>query len=332
MIFYLIGINYKTVNLSVREKACLLKKEFIQFLNVEGLSSARILSTCNRFEIYDFAKDNEEVLRRLNILKSSFSYFLGKNYTFVGEKKVFRHLLRLACGLESQAKGESQIQEQLINFYSQDSFPQELKEIMDKAIDEATFIRNKSGIDRKNYNIADLILEDIAKKINTKPLKIAIIGTGKIAELFASDKKEGVQFYFLARKNYERANALAKNTGGQAATLDEIEKVIFGADALISATKSPHYILTQEILKKIMDKRKRALYIYDLAIPRDIDPQSSKVGGVILKNMDDLGPLFEKHNRRIEKELVALENFVAEQTAEFERGFYEENIAAGYAR
>ena len=129
MIFYLIGIDYKSVSLSVREEVSLLKNEFIQFLRADGLSSARILSTCNRFEIYDVAKDNEEVFRRLNILKGSFHYFSGQNYTFIGEREVFKHLLRLSCGLESQAKGEGQIQEQLINFYSQDSFPQELKKL-----------------------------------------------------------------------------------------------------------------------------------------------------------------------------------------------------------
>lgn len=330
MIFYLIGIDYKTAELTKREEAGLLKKRFTQFLGNSGFYNARLLSTCNRFEVYDFAKDANEAFYRRDILKKHFNYLFGSSYSFIGEREVFSHLLKLGCGLNSQLKAESQILEQLISFRSQKDFPENLKKILDAAISAASVIRTKTGMDRKNYNIADLVLEDVAgNRAAVSSLKIAIIGTGKIAELFASNRRKRVQFYFLAHKNYIKANELARCAEGIAVSLAKIDEVILDMDVLISATSSPHYILRAEFFKKIMAKRKKSLYVYDLAIPRDIDPEVSSIDGVILKNMDDLTPLFEKHNQRIRKELLVLEALVQEETEKYEVS-YETNAEDGY--
>lgn len=327
MIFYLIGIDYRTAKLERREEASLLKKNFIQFLGSGGMHNARLFSTCNRFEIYDFAKDNDEVYHRLNILKGSFNYLLGDNYTFIGEKEVFSHLLRLGCGLESQVKAESQILEQLINFSSQKNFPENLKIIFDKAIFAARFIRAKAGLDKKIYNIADLVLEDIIEKTNSvRLLKIVVVGTGKIAELFASIRTQGVRLYFLAHKNYIKAIELAKKAEGRAFSLDKIDEIITDIDVLISATKSPHHILTEDFFRKVVVRRNRPLYVYDLAIPRDIDPKAAGVKGIILKNMEDLSPIFEKHNKKVENDLLVLEKFAQEQAEKYEEPFDGKNI------
>jgi len=135
-------------------------------------------------------------------------------------------------------------------------------------------------------------------------------------------------FYFLAHKNYRKANEFAVRAKGIAASLHTIDEIIVDADVLISATSSPHYILTADFFRKVMSKRKKGLYVYDLAIPRDIDPNASGLEGVILKNIDDLGPLFEKYNKKMEKELLLLENFTQEQVKEYEGFIDEANIEA----
>jgi len=330
MIFYLIGIDYKTVKFEKREEAGLLKKIFTQFLSSNGFCDARLLSTCNRFEVYDFAKNRNEAFYRLDILKKNFNYFFGNSYNFFGEKEVFKHLLNVACGLESQLKAEEQILGQLISFSNQKDFPDSLKEIVGEAISAARLIRAKLELDKKIYNIADLVLEDIAvKTTKTDGLKVIVVGTGKIAELFASNRREGVQFYFLAHKNYIKANELARRAGGLAVSLAKINEVILDADILISATSSPHYILRADFFKKVMAKRKKSLYVYDLAIPRDIDCEVSSIDGIILKNMNDLTPLFEKHNQRIRKELLILEALVQAEAEKYEV-FYETNAQDWY--
>jgi len=318
MIFYLIGVDSKIAKIEKREEAVLLKKRFSQFLSSDGFYNARLLSTCNRFEIYDVANDKNEAIKRLDILKKNFQYLLGGSYEFVGEREVFSHLLKLGCGLLSQLKAEKQILEQLISFRNQKDFPEILKKILDAAISAASIIRTKTGVDKKNYNMADLTLEDVAdNRATVSSLKIAIIGTGKIAELFASNRREGVQLYFLAHKNYTKANELAARAGGIAVPLTKIDEIILDADILISATSSPHYILRAEFFKKIMAKRKKSLYVYDLAVPRDIDCEVSGIDGIILKNMDDLTPLFEKHNQRIKRVLLTLEALAQKETENY---------------
>jgi len=332
MIFYLIGIDYKTAEIKAREEAILLKKSFIQFLGSDGQRNARLFSTCNRFEIYDFAESENEAFYNLNILKKNFNYFFGNSYAFFGEKEVFKHLVRLACGLESQLKAEGQILEQLINFSSQKKLPENLKKILDRAIYAARAVRAKVGLNNKAYTIADLVLEDVVTKTNNAgPLKVIVIGTGKIAELFAVKPTSGFKFHFLAHKNYLKANELAKRAKGKADSLRKIDEVILDADILISATSSPHCILAAEFFEKVMVKRKKTLCIYDLAIPRDIDPKVSKIDRVILKNMEDLSPLFERYNKAIEGKLLLLENFTQEQINKYEGFIDEANIKAGHA-
>ncbi len=332
MIFYLIGVDYKKANIEQRETVHFFKKSFIRFLNSDGLHNARIFYTCNRFEVYDFAQSIDEASGNLNIFKKNFDYIFGGSYVFLGGKKVFGHLVRLASGLESQLKGERQILEQLINFSSQKDFPDNLKTIFTKAIFAAKLIREKATLDNKVYSIADLVLEDIlGKNAVTGELKIAIVGTGKIAELFASKRLKDSRFCFLAHKNYLKARELAKKAGGQAANLSEIEKTLLDTDILISATTSPHYILGVELFRKVAEKRKKVLYAYDLAIPRDIEPEVSSIDGIVLKNMDDLRPLFEKYEQRIEKEISVLENLAEDELKKYDESFYEEKVESRHA-
>lgn len=297
MIFFCLGINHKTTSLELREDAYALGNEVISFWNVH-IPKARVLFTCNRIEVYGEV-DSEIML--LNIAKSFKARFAAFNNSYLKLKEeAFLQALHLASGLDSQIIGEKEIGQQLRFWIAQDSFPVKLKIIWEEVLSLAEKIRVEAGLDKVGQNIAHIVLKDLGRLNDQQDsFKVAIIGTGKVAQIFAQENNPQFRFYFFSRKNYKHANLLADISGGQAFLLDELPEVLESTDALISATKAPHYILKKGITTKVLESKKKPFYIYDLSIPRNIEPQLGGIKGVILKNLEDLNYLFAKHNQEL---------------------------------
>jgi len=310
MIFYLIGIDYKTVPLSIRESAYRQRQEIYDFWqSVEG--EAAVLFTCNRVEVYAVAEDMFSVVKNTDLFQSRFPDIFGNAYIKEGRGKVIRHALRLASGLESQLFGEGQIMEQLKSWKSQDSFPPLLKNIWSEILGLAHDIRVRSALNKSQHSIAELVLEDLIPRVSLNGRKkVVVIGTGKIAQLFAESCTAGINLYFVSRKKHSRARQLAKRAGGRAILMDDLSDALMTADVLISATSSPHYVLRKHQLFPITGKRKGILYIYDLAVPRDIEPDVKNIAGVCLQDLDDLAPIFRRHNQRLSRHVQRTEVLV----------------------
>jgi glutamyl-tRNA reductase len=256
------------------------------------------LFTCNRIEIYGEA-DSEVLL--LNVVKSfeaKFSVFQN-SYLRLSEP-AFLHALSLASGLDSQIIGEKEVIKQLKFWIEDKDFPHDLKVIWEDILSLARKIRVESGLDKVGQNIAQIVLRDIARiGSGLETCKIAIIGTGKVAEIFAQENSPRFKFYFFSKKNYKRANQLAGNCGGKAFLLEDLDYALNSIEVLISATKASHYILKREKLEEMLKKRKQPFHIYDLSIPRSIEPSTEDAKGVILKNLENLKHLFAKHNQEL---------------------------------
>lgn len=312
MNFYLTGVDYKTAPVEIREAVHKKLPDIFAFWESYPGLEAAILSTCNRFEIYAVGND----LRGINIFKNQFREFLEYGYAYSGEKEVFRHLVRLAAGLESQIKGEPQILQQLKSWGKQATFPVLLGELLNEALAIAYDVRLRAFLKGAENNIATLLFDHITAKKET--LEVVIAGTGKIAELFAKYKPEAVRITFAAHKNVTKAEGLALVTGGNAISFKELPGVLFKADILISATTSTHIVFKPEHFSKL-SARKRALQIYDLAIPRDVSQDVRRFKEIILKNIDDIAVIFEKHNLKIAENIKLAEYLIEESIAHYER-------------
>ena len=321
MNFYLIGSDYKTAQLRVREDLYRKRKAIVDFWKSWNSVEVEILSTCNRFEVYLAA---EEALEQIELFKKEFPVFSGQSYTKLGRDAVFGHALRVACGLESQIKGEIQILEQIKHWRENfQSFI--LKEFWAEVINLAEVIRIKSGLDTQLDSIASPIMEELKKqRKGTSVFNVVVVGTGKIAELFADLKDPEIHFYFAAHKNYRKAEELAKRSRGEPVLLKNLPQILSKAHALISATSSPHFVLGKKDFLAVQE----SLYLYDLALPRDINPDVAQVKGVVLRNLDDLTSLFEGHNNKI-RERLDLAECLVEEIVEGEPD--EDSVAAGNA-
>lgn len=299
MIFYLIGIDYKTSSLGERELAYSKRKEIANFY--QGFKPrGEVLFTCNRVEFYGLAKEEIEILRIAESLKIRYPDIFRKLYLKTNYIDVFKHALRLGSGLESQVLGEQQIFEQLKSWVDQNNFSEILKRFWNKILILSEDIRFKSILNQSERGIAGVVLDELDNNSNLDKRKgIVIVGTGRIARLFAEHRPLESELYFASRKKHSKAKQLAKASSGKVISLDDLKGVLLKVDILVSATASSHYILQRDQLSKIAAKKSSPLFIYDLALPRDIDPEAKDVSGIFLKNIGDLGDAFKDYNQRL---------------------------------
>jgi len=330
MILYLIGVDYKSAPLSVRESIYNIRDEIIGFWKSRREDTA-LLFTCNRIELYGVSSDIFQAARTIDLFRRRFPWIFEKSYVKQGTEEVIEHALRLACGLESQIRGEGEVLEQLNSWISQDSFPWILKKIWKEVLERAEDIRFTSGLRQVNANIAGIIFKDLVKRLSISGSKeVVVIGTGKIAQVLTENRPEGFNLHFASRKKHKRAKQLAGRSGGRAILLDDLPSLLLVTDAAISATSSPHYVLRKEYLSDILKKRKNPLYLYDLAVPRDIEPRAGLIENLFLQDLDDLGPLFKQHAETLDNYVKKAELLILHHIFEIAGGVKERSNVYSY--
>ena len=324
MILYLIGIDYKLAPLAIRESIYKARKEILDFWQVKGEERAALF-TCNRIELYGISENIFSAANTIKLFRAKFPDIFERFYVKQGNLEVIEHALRLACGLESQIAGEKEIAAQLNSWVRQNSFPLILRKIWSEVLARAEDIRIKSGLKEARLNIATIIFNDLSKQ-----REIVIIGTGKIAFVLAENRPSWANLHFVARKKHKSATRLARQSGGRAVLLDELERLLLNVDVVISATKSPHYILKKRYLMSLAAKRKRPLYVYDLAVPRDIEPDAGAIPGIFLKDLDDLDLIFKHHNQGLDSYIKKAELLILHHIFEIAGQIKEKNHAYSY--
>jgi len=289
MTFYLIGIDYRKSSLYARESAYRLR------LEIEKAGPHQVaLFTCNRTEVYGLADDEDSARDLIESLKRTFPEVFADAYIKLGKLSVFPHALSLACGLKSQLIGEREITKQLRVWIARDDFPFLLREFWQGILVASDRIRLQSGLAENASDVAEVILKDIITQGQSKKKELVVIGTGKLAQLFAHNSGEEINLYFASRKRHSRARKLAQIAQAKVILLDKLTEVLSFADIVVVASGSPHYLLKTAHLEERKDK---PLYIYDLSVPRNVAPCVGNIKEVVLKTLDDLDPLFKEHNQ-----------------------------------
>lgn len=297
MIFYYIGTDYRNASVGLREQVYPFREDLKDLVSEKTCGQAALLWTCNRIEVYGLAGDNAEVFTVLRVLRSSFPWiFRDANYTF-SSPETCRHALRLAVGMESQLRGEEQIFEQLSAWIHKRDFPGSLHAVWKRVLSEARQVRETAGITRRYVNVADVIYRHIDSQVRHRKLRtVGVLGTGCMAQLVAAERPVNMRLLFFARKRHARARQLARLAGGKPFLLDEFFAKLPELDAVISATSSPHRILNIDDLMSLPKKNGQPVLLYDLAVPRDMDPRIKDLAGYVLRDLDGLQPVFTIHN------------------------------------
>ncbi len=334
----LIGLNHKTAPVEVRERLNfspnMLRSALTHFdhthsqAHLDHVKEGVILSTCNRTEIYALVNDPEIaqksivtfLSRTCNVSEEIFSQYL---YIYKNEASV-RHLMRVAGGLDSLVIGEPQILGQITNAYeaalSQQAAGTVLSALFRAAIHagkrsrtETAISVNPASISSVAANLATNLLGDLSKR------HVLLIGAGEMGAIAArSLLNRGVSTLTVANRTYENAVQLAQAWDGKAISFQNLPEALAKVDIIITSTGAPHTILDQALLQPVMnDRSDRPLFIIDIAVPRDVDPNVSQIPNIHLHDIDDLQSQVDDNVRERKSEIPQVEAIIDEEVDQY---------------
>lgn len=323
---FVAGLSYKTAPVELREQLAVspstLRCSGCRLKIGGGLEEVVLLSTCNRVEIYGVAsKVNGNVhglFRHLSPAGHDFSPYL---YIHEGEAAV-RHLFSVAGGLDSMVLGETEITGQLKHAYQTAHETKLTGRILNRAfqtaLQTAKEIRTTTQIGRGATSIGSVAVE-LAGKIfggDLSDKSVMIIGAGKMGEACVRHlAKKGARSVLVSNRSFERAEGLAAEIGGRAIRFDGCLEAMTGADIVVSSTGCPQTILHAEQIDRVMSaRRNRPLFMIDIAVPRDIDPDVQHLDNVYLYNIDHLETLVRENLRHREAELARCHDIIEHRT------------------
>ncbi|MEP7181179.1 MAG: glutamyl-tRNA reductase [Betaproteobacteria bacterium] len=330
MSLYALGLNHTTAPLDVREQVTFAPEAtghaLRDLLSRPKIKEAAILSTCNRTEIYIHGTEPQPVVRWLedfhHVPKDSLAPYL---YTLPREKAV-THAFRVASGLESMVLGEPQILGQMKQAVrhaeSAGSLGLVLNRLFQRTFAVAKDVRTQTDIGSASISMAAAAVK-LAERIfpSIADQRLLLIGAGEMIELtathFAARNPKSIT---IANRTMERGRQLAERFKAEAITLNEMPDALPRFDIIVTCTASTLPILGKGLLERVIKARRHApVFIVDLAVPRDVEPEASQLDDVFLYSVDDLSNIV-KDNLQIRKEsVVQAEELIAAQAESFLR-------------
>jgi len=151
---------------------------------------------------------------------------------------------------------------------------------------------------------------------------VMVIGAGEMGTLVAKAlANKNIKVIYVANRTFDKAETLACELNGKAVRYEIIEKFIPLSDVVISATKAPHYVLTHEIVSRIMEARKKEIMLVDIGNPRNIESSVAEIPGVSLHNIDSLKSISEANLEKRREEAKKAELIVEEELALLKRQY-----------
>lgn len=326
-----LGINHNTASIEVREKVAFSSSQIEPALLAAQDSTLAgeiaILSTCNRTEIYcQMEGDCLSLLQWIAEYKNTdFDELKAAHYVKTGIDAA-RHMMTVASGLDSLVLGEPQILGQMKAAYGQAKESGALGGLLHDAFQRvfsvAKKVRSETAIGENPVSVAYAAVS-LAQQIfsNLKEDTALLIGAGETIELVARHLVEqGMKKIIVANRTLENATELSEKFGAEAILLADIPQVLHRADIIISSTASQLPILGKGAVESALKKRKRKpMFMVDIAVPRDIEPQVNELAEVYLYTVDDLREVIDENKRSREQAAEIAREIIDEAVHAYER-------------
>jgi glutamyl-tRNA reductase len=328
MYVQLLGINHHTTPLELREALAMdgtaVLARLREICSNADIGEAAILATCNRTELYVGTPDPtaaEIAMRRL------FSCHAGDRkslvdahaYSRTGEE-AYRHLLRVASGLDSMILGEHQILGQVRDAQSRAQEAETMGPLMHRlwsaALHTGKRARAETDIGMGAVSVA-LATVSLAERAlgDLRDRSVLLVGAGDTCRLAArhfADRRPSR--LWVANRTLERAAAVAEAFGGEAVPFGAIGSTLPSADVVVSATRAPGFVVTCDMVRRAMVTRPdRRLVLIDIAVPRDIDPASAAIDNVSLFPIDAVHTLVDRSLAHRLREVPRVEAIVEDE-------------------
>jgi glutamyl-tRNA reductase len=332
----LLGLNHKSAPIEVRERFVFCEediKRFIPLLQLNGVSGAIVLSTCNRTEIYyeinEFVvplgpSDIEELLFSFRkVDKIVLKYFYHRQ-----NEAVAAHLFRVGSGLDSMALGEYQVVGQ-IKTAVQISKTNKLiscglNKLFDDALKAGKQIRTDTALNRGAVSISYAGVELASKKLHHLPTHpVLLVGAGQTSELTIQNLiKKSCSLFTIVNRTREKAEELADKYHARVAEIDQLAELLCLNDIVITSTASKKPLFDANMVKEAMIKREgKPLFFIDLSVPRNVAVEVNAIEHVHVYDVDALNLVIENNLEKRKGEIAMAEQMISLAVAEYMKWF-----------
>lgn len=331
-----VGLNYKTAPVEIREKLSFIERELPNAMAAlqqeKSILENVIVSTCNRTEIY-------AVVDQLNTGRYYIKQFLSNwfkipveqfvDHLFIREDdESFQHLFRVTAGIDSMVLGETQILGQVKKSFLQG---QEIgttgtvyNQLFKQAVTFAKRAHSETAIGENAVSVSYAAVE-LAKKIfgSLQRKHVAILGAGKMGELAIQNLYgNGVGKVTVINRTFEKAQTLASKFEGAAKSMDELQCILLEADILISSTGATDYVIDYDLMQYVASLRKgQPLFMVDIAVPRDLDPKIAELPNVFLYDIDDLQGIVNANLAERQRAADQITEMIGQEIVQFKEWF-----------
>jgi glutamyl-tRNA reductase len=296
----LTGLNHKTAPVELRERLAIapenLAVETQALLSHPGIREGLILSTCNRVELLICHEGEDPELGAY--LSDHFSVdgqTLHPHLYDYRDADAVRHLFRVASSLDSMVVGEPQILGQVKESYaaarSVGGVGPELERLLQSTFAAAKKVRTETRIGSSSVSIASVAV-DLARKIfgSLEGKRVLLVGAGKMSELAARHlMQQGAGSILISNRTQEHAVRLAQKFNGHVVRFEDLYARADEADILITSTGSTEFLFRTPHAQQFLHRRRnRPMFLIDIAVPRDVDPEINRLEGIFLYDIDDL--------------------------------------------
>ncbi|MDB4260133.1 glutamyl-tRNA reductase [Porticoccaceae bacterium] len=303
------GINHTTASVDLRGRVAFAPEMVIESLQqaLDCLPGGEIalLSTCNRTEIYFHGEaSDEQLLSWLANCKGVALEQLHDCYYCYRDQQAVRHIMCVASGLDSLVLGEPQIFGQIKSAYAvgreAGTVATHLNQVFQSAFAAAKRVRSETAIGQNPVSVAYASVS-LAEQIfaDLKDVHALLIGAGETIELVARhlrDKQVGS--ITVANRTLSRAQELAADFSAKAILLSDIHDYLPQADIVISSTASQLPVLGKGAVESALKKRRhKPMFMVDIAVPRDIEPEVETLEDVYIYTVDDLQEVIQGNLR-----------------------------------
>ncbi len=333
-----LGLSHRTAPVEVRERhtfpAARMSEALIALRDYEAVREAVMVSTCGRLEIYAELEDHERGTEQLKQFLQSFRHgsitydMESYMYTLLGNQAI-EHLLRVATGLDSMLIGEAEILGQIKLAYNQaqhaHSVGKSLHALFREALGAGKEARAHTVIGGESVSIATAAIEMAKAHVGDLHGKnVLLIGAGKMGSTAAKRLKlEGAASLVVLNRSHERARDLVEHLGvGQAAALPSLIEALKAADVVITSTGASHFILDPGNVSEAMLARPNVpLFVIDIAVPRDVDPEVARVAGVQVVGIDRLSAAIDVTLEHRREAIPLVEEIIDEHLQRFKQWY-----------
>ncbi|MBI3744317.1 MAG: glutamyl-tRNA reductase [Chloroflexi bacterium] len=328
-----IGVNHRTAPVEVRERLALVPEDLPDALRALARVSpeSAILSTCNRTEVY-------AIFERLPS-GDPLSHYLSEHHRLASEElepylfrynqdEAVQHLFAVASGIDSMILGETEILGQvrgaLVQASEAGQVGKALSRLFHDALRTGRRARVETGISRHAISVSAAAVQ-LARQVfgGLERCKVLVISAGEAGKLTAKSLRDsGAGELGVANRTRERATALAEELGGRVVDYDSVPLALADFDIVISATASTRHVIEAGMVARAMERRSgRALCLIDIAVPRDVDPESKRIPNVYLYDIDDLEAVTLANRDQRLREVSKVESIIDNEAARFMEWF-----------